>query len=112
MRDRERRWRDDTAVTPPPIGRIVGEEMEDAACGVAVQRGARSPQDLDPTHRAQFEGVDLGLSIGERFGQTVDQYGDLTDAEGGPCAETADLDPEILGEVSAVLHEGAGDAAQ
>ena len=56
--------------------------------------------------------VDLGLAVGERGGDPVDEEPDPADAEARARSEPTDGDPQILGEVVPVEEDDARDAAE
>ena len=77
----------------PAVG---GEHADHAAGGVAVERRERTAQHLDPRRRRQVEVRDLALPVRSGGGNAVHIQAQAAHAEGGPGAEAARGDLDVL----------------
>src|SRR5690606_15442216 len=87
--------------------RRLGRQADHTAGGVAVERRARTANDLDLVRRAEVDAVDRALAVGQRLGNSVDEDLDAAYPEVRARTEAANRDAQILREVEAVLHEEA-----
>src|SRR6185437_4894820 len=86
-------------------GAVRGEDLDDTARGVAIERGEGSTEHLDPLRGVQVELRDLSLAVGPglRYAVLVDAY--AADAECRVCPDTADGDLLVLRVVVAIARE-------
>lgn len=94
------------------LGGLASEDLDDTAGGIAIEGGRGATYHFNPVGHGEVEVVDLCLAIGECRGESVDQYLDLPNSEGGARPEAANLNAGILREVSAFLNEQTRDAGQ
>jgi hypothetical protein len=86
---------------------------DDHAAGrVAIQRGERTAQHLDPFGRAEPEGGRLSLPVGHGRRNAVGDQANAAHPERRARAEAARGDLQVLRVVLAVLHHDPGDAAE
>ncbi len=90
----------------PAVG---GEDLDDAAGRVAVERRERTAQDLDPLCGIQIELRDLTLPVRTGGRNAVLVHAHAADAEGGIRADAANGDLLVLGVVVAVAGQQSGD---
>ncbi len=68
--------------------------------------------DFDPAHKTNIEVVNPALTVGQCRWQIINEYLDAADAEIGLRAEAPNRNPQVLGEVVAVLEEDTRHPAQ
>src|SRR5206468_10054839 len=91
------------------LGRTVfGEDLDNPARGVPVERRERSSHHLYPLGRAEIEVGGLPLAVGRRGGDPVSVEANAANAELRARPEPARRYLQVLGVVLAVLHDHAG----
>ncbi len=95
-----------------PFRPVLGQDVDHAAGGVAVERGERPAQHLDALGGVQGESRRLPLAVGHGGRDAVGDQPDAAHAEGRAGAETARGDLQVLGVVLPVLHHDARHPAE
>lgn len=100
------------AIEPQPtaLGQLITQRsgnIDHTARGIPILNGGRPPNDLDSLGGIQINGIDLGLAIGQRVGDTIHLNPDTPNTEGRSGTKSASRQSEILGEVVAVLKKQA-----
>jgi hypothetical protein len=94
------------------VGAVGGEHLDDAAGGVAVERGEGPAQHLDACGGCEVEVRHLSLSVGHGRRDAVEEQADAADAESGARAEAADRHLQVLRVVLPLAREQAGHLLQ